>query len=239
MQQLISAICTIVGGLIVGIVTYWFSSKLWPASIKKNAMTHTLEHALSPILKIVRPVKNLSISDMISDINSIDKIMKDNPFDIPPLHRYKIDDINRFIELYEDDKTSVESKQILKKKIKIEYSSYVSMFNIQCNYVRKQLGYPYSNFYDSLRYETGSPFMATLFLLLILVIWAALYVLFLIENKYNTAMLILLVPTILYAILAILYRVLKNHGGIIVVINNIKCKNEDSSQTVNDRKGNK
>lgn len=234
MSQLIYVICQIVGSGVVGMATYWLSSKLWPASVKKDAMTHILKHALSPILAVIRPAKRLPIADLISDINSIDKIMKDNPFDIPPLHKCKMNDINRFIELYEGEQTNCENRKVLEREIRKEYSSYVTMFNIQCNYVKKQLGYPYSNFYDSLRYETGSPFFSTLFLSLLFIMWISIYAFFLIKNEFLKAILILFVPAILFVIYAIIYRVLKNRGGIRVIINNIKSKHKNDSKSSND-----
>jgi hypothetical protein len=34
-SKIIDVLCQIVGGGVVGIITYWISSKLWPASKKK------------------------------------------------------------------------------------------------------------------------------------------------------------------------------------------------------------
>lgn len=228
-SKIIDVLCQIVGGGTVGIITYWISSKLWPASVKKDAMEHTLEYALMPIQKILKPIRLLSIEDIFSDIKEIDEIMNNNPFDIPPLHRCKVDDIKRFIKLYNDD---TRNQKILEKKIRSEYASYVSMFHIQCNYVKKQLGYPYSNFYDALRYETGSPVIATLFLLFIAIMLVSVYVVLFLQNEPLKATIIFCSPAVLFLIYAIIYRILKNRGGIRVVISNFR--NRKSGRLPND-----
>ncbi|WP_444644329.1 hypothetical protein ACRQU7_05425 [Caproiciproducens sp. R1] len=69
-SKIIDVLCQIVGGGVVGIITYWISSKLWPASVKKDAMEHTLEYALTPIQKILKPIRLLSIEAGLSGLIS-------------------------------------------------------------------------------------------------------------------------------------------------------------------------
>ena len=102
-------------------------------------MVHVLDNALKPISKVIGLDKLISIDELISNIEQINGIMADNPFDIPPVHRYKINDLNKLIEKYEEQKDDT-NRRILEKQIRNDYKSYIAMFHIQCNYIRKQLG---------------------------------------------------------------------------------------------------
>ena len=101
-------------------------------------------------------------------------------------------------------------------------SAYVDMYNIQCNYTKKKLGYPYDSVFDFLRYKTGMPVLMAGLLIMLGIAWFIVYFYFYINQKLLSAILTLVIPVIAFLLYAIGYRLLKDRGGIHVIIRDRK-----------------
>lgn len=217
MDKFIDVLCQIICGGTVGIITYWVSSKLWTPSEKKEALKHTMNYVLLPISSILLSVRKTKIEDLLAMIEKIDAIMNANPFDIPPTHRWKLNDVKDSVKNYKDHNDK-KAKELLERKIRYEVSAYVNMFNIQCNYTKKQLGYPYDSVYDFLKYKTGMPVLAAGGLIALGIMWFIVYYVLYSYHEFIPAILTIVIPVLLFLLYAIGYRLLKDRGGLRVMI---------------------